>query len=190
MAVIKHCPHGFNFDAEGKDSWEYTEAGANGVALVSPDKFAVFQQNPGNVNSVCVALEYFRDVDIVFVEGFRKERGLDKIEVLRKGESEKVKGPLEDIIAVVSDVEVNVDRPVFHPDRVGELADFLENSLGTRKSHVVLEVNGTLIPANPFVQKMLQNVVLGMVTSLEGVPENAEHITLSVMRGKRKNGKT
>jgi hypothetical protein len=53
----------------------------------------------------------------------------------------------------------------------------------------VLDVDGTSVPVNPFVQKMLQNVVLGMVTSLEGVQENPEHITLSVMRRERKNGK-
>lgn len=189
VAVIKHCPHGYNFDLEGKDSWEYTKAGADGVALVAPDQLAVFQQKPGNVPSVSVALEYFKDVDIILVEGFRKEKGLDKIEVLRKGENGKVKGPLEDLIAVVSDEKVSIDKPVFHPDQISELADFLENKLGKRKSHVVLEIDGKSIPANPFVQKMLQNVVLGMVTSLEGVQENPEHITLSVMRGKRKNGK-
>jgi hypothetical protein len=69
------------------------------------------------------------------------------------------------------------------------MADFLESNLGYRKSHVVLDVDGTSIPVNPFVQKMLQNVVLGMVTSLEGIQENPEHITLSVMRRERKNGK-
>lgn len=189
VAVIKHCAQGYNFDIEGKDSWEYTEAGADGVALISPDQFAVLQQKAGKVNSVFVALEYFRDVDIIFVEGFRRERGLKKIEVLRKGGNEKVKGPLEDLIAVVSDGKVDVDKPVFHPDQISEMADFLESSLGYRKSHVVLDVDGTSIPVNPFVQKMLQNVVLGMVTSLEGVQENPEHITLSVMRREKKNGK-
>lgn len=189
MAVIKHCPHGYNFDLEGKDSCEYTKAGADGVALVAPDQLAVFQHKPGNVHSVSVALEYFRDVNIILIEGFRKEKGLDKIEVLRKGENEKVKGPLEDLIAVVSDGKVDIDKPVFHPDQISELAGFLESSLERRKPQVMLKVDGKFIPANPFVQKMLQNVVLGMVTSLEGVQENPEHITLSVMRGKRKNEK-
>lgn len=189
MAVIKHCAQRYNFDIEGKDSWEYTEAGADGVALVSPDQFAVLQQKAGEVNSIFIALEYFRDVDIIFVEGFRKERGLKKIEVLRKGRNEKVKGRLEDLIAVVSDGKVDVDKPVFHPDQISEMADFLESNLGYRKSHVVLDVDGTSVPVNPFVQKMLQNVVLGMVSSLEGVQENPEHITLSVMRRERKNGK-
>jgi molybdopterin-guanine dinucleotide biosynthesis protein B len=189
VAVIKHCSHGYNFDLEGKDSWEYTEAGAGAVALISPDQFAVLQQRASKVNSVFVALEYFKDVDIIFIEGFRKERGLKKIEVLRKGKNEKVKGPLEDLIAVVSDGKVDVDKPVFHPDQISEMADFLESSLGYRKSHVVLDVDGRSIPVKPFVQKMLQNVVLGMVTSLEGVQENPEHITLSVMKRERKNGK-
>jgi molybdopterin-guanine dinucleotide biosynthesis protein MobB len=190
VAVIKHCPHGYNFDLEGKDSLEYTKAGADGVALISPDQLVVFQQKAEKASSIRVALEYFRDVDIILVEGFRKEKGLEKIEVLRKGKNEKVKGPLEDLIAVVSDGKVDVDKPVFHPDQISELANFLESRRGNRKSHVVLEVDGISIPANPFVQKMLQNVVLGMMTSLEGVPENPEHITLSVTKRGKKSGKT
>jgi molybdopterin-guanine dinucleotide biosynthesis protein B len=30
VAVIKHCSQGFSLDQEGKDSWRFKEAGADG----------------------------------------------------------------------------------------------------------------------------------------------------------------
>ncbi len=39
--AVKHCAHGFSLDLEGKDTWTYTQAGADGVAMVSPEDWAV-----------------------------------------------------------------------------------------------------------------------------------------------------
>jgi len=37
VAAVKHFPHGFSLDLEGKDSWEFMAAGSDGVGLVGPD---------------------------------------------------------------------------------------------------------------------------------------------------------
>jgi len=126
VAVIKHCAGGFTFDLEGKDSWQFMETESNGVALISPGQLAVLKRKVEKVDFHRVAEEYFRDVDIVLVEGGRRERGLKKIEVLRRGVSEKVECSLEELIAVVSDVKVAVNKPVCHPDQIGEIADIME----------------------------------------------------------------
>lgn len=47
---------------------------------------------------------------------------------------------------------------------------------------VVLDIDGTSIPLNNFAQKIITNIVLGVVTSLEGIKENPQHITLTVIR--------
>jgi molybdopterin-guanine dinucleotide biosynthesis protein B len=47
---------------------------------------------------------------------------------------------------------------------------------------VVLDIDGTSVPLNAFVQKIITNIVLGVVTSLEGIKENPQHITLTVIR--------
>jgi hypothetical protein len=47
---------------------------------------------------------------------------------------------------------------------------------------VVLDIDGTSVPLNAFVQKIITNIVLGAVTSLEGIKENPQHITLTVNR--------
>jgi molybdopterin-guanine dinucleotide biosynthesis protein B len=126
VAVIKHCAGGFTCDLEGKDSWQFMEAESNGVALISPDQLAVLKRKVDKVDFYSVAEEYFRDVDIVLVEGGRRERGLKKIEVLRRGVAEKVECSLEELIAVVSDVKVAVNKPVCHPDQISEIADIME----------------------------------------------------------------
>jgi molybdopterin-guanine dinucleotide biosynthesis protein B len=47
---------------------------------------------------------------------------------------------------------------------------------------VVLDIDGTSVPLNAFVQKIITNIVLGVVTSLDGIKENPQHITLTVIR--------
>jgi molybdopterin-guanine dinucleotide biosynthesis protein B len=60
------------------------------------------------------------------VEGDKSDKTLKKIEVMRKGISEKMICPPEELIAVVSDFNVGIDKPVFHPDKISTIADFLE----------------------------------------------------------------
>ncbi len=52
---------------------------------------------------------------------------------------------------------------------------------------VVLDIDGTSIPLNAFVQKIITNIVLGVVTSLEGIKENPQHITLTVIRKEKED---
>lgn len=48
-----------------------------------------------------------------------------------------MEAPLEELIAVVSDFEATVDKPVYNPDQVKEIADFLEESVEPRKHHLI-----------------------------------------------------
>jgi len=47
---------------------------------------------------------------------------------------------------------------------------------------IVLDIDGTSVPLNAFVQKIIKNMVFGIVTSLEGIKENPQRITLTVIR--------
>lgn len=182
VAVIKHCAHGFTFDTEGKDSWKYIDSGSDAVSMLSPDRLAVLSKNTSKLTPRTIASQYLKNIDIILVEGGREDKTLKKIEVLQKGISEKVDCPLEELIAVVSDIEVAVDRPVYHPDQVKQIADFLESHVEDRLSRVALDIDGASVPMNPFVQKIIENTVLGMITSLEGIKENPERITLYLKR--------
>ncbi len=52
---------------------------------------------------------------------------------------------------------------------------------------VVLDIDGTSIPLNNFVQKIITNIVVGVVTSLDGIKENPQHITLTVIRKEKED---
>ena len=52
---------------------------------------------------------------------------------------------------------------------------------------VVLDIDGTSVSLNAFVQKIITNIVLGVVTSLDGIKENPQHITLTVIRKEKED---
>jgi len=51
-----------------------------------------------------------------------------------------------------------------------------------KEPYVVLDIDGTSVPLNAFVQKIIKNIVIGIVTSLEGIKETPQRITLTVIR--------
>jgi len=93
VAVLKHCPHGFSLDAEGKDSRLFFEAGADSVALVSSDMTVVIQGDQEIRDFRALAREYFQDIDILLVEGGRAHKEFKKIEVLGKDGRPRPKTP-------------------------------------------------------------------------------------------------
>ena len=50
-AVVKHDAHRFEIDREGKDSWRFTQAGADVVLLSSPEKTALRLMIEGMTNT-------------------------------------------------------------------------------------------------------------------------------------------
>lgn len=182
VGVIKHCAHGFDFGRDDKDSSQFLLAGADSVALVSPEQTAVLQKNEGPPDFRSIAESYLNSKDIVFIEGGRAARGIPKLEVLSKGDSKRIESSPEELLAVVSESEEATNKPVFHPERITELADFLVKDLKHKDPGVHLECDGKPIPLNPFVRKMIENSVLGMVKSLDGVDENPRYIYLTLKR--------
>lgn len=189
VSVIKHCRHGFDLDSKGKDSWQFLEAGLNQVGLTSPNQVALLQKTEDKFNVRSLVERHFQDFDIVLIEGGRQYAELKKIEILRKGVSEKLECSKKELIGVVADIDVSVNRPVFHPDNIKEIVDFLESGNEFRKPLVTLRIDGVPVQLNMFVQKIFQNIALGMITSLKGVKKNPKHIDLTIKRSKVENEK-
>ena len=57
------------------------------------------------------------------------------------------------------------------------------------ESRVVLEIDDTVIPLNPFVQSVLENVLLGIVRSLKDTHPNPQKISLQVIRRNKEDEK-
>jgi len=124
IAIIKHAFHQFDIDKEGKDSWRHRAAGADTVIVASHGRIAMVKNhNSENIDSMEA---YFSDMDIVITEGYKRENK-PKIEVFR---SAAHKEPLclgnNDLIALVTDTDVDLNVPRFGLEDIQKLADFIE----------------------------------------------------------------
>lgn len=129
VGAIKCDAHRFEIDHPGKDSYRMAAAGAETVALVSGEKFAMVQKhdNPPSIEEVID--KHFDHVDIVLVEGFKKSR-LPKIEIYRKelGKPLICRGDRNDphLLAVAANAQLDLDVPLYDIDDVSGIADFIE----------------------------------------------------------------
>ena len=78
VSIIKNDPKDkARFDKEGKDSYKFTETGAD-VVVTSPKKTTIFQQRQKNLDEIIEMLEF----DILLVEGL-KTLPLPRIAIFR-----------------------------------------------------------------------------------------------------------
>jgi len=183
VAVVKHCPHGFDMDAEGKDSWRFTQAGASGVFLTSPGRVGLIEDMEPVPGLKSIAEHYFPSFDIVLGEGFSEDKEVAKIVVLRKGVSDYIKSPQDDILALVSDFEIKADKPVFNPDDVSGIADFIEQLLvgeSGAEGSVTLIINKKPVPLNAYVQSVIKKVIMGIIDTLKREDEKLKQIDVII----------
>ena len=126
FAVVKHCGHGFDLGGETKDSSQYLAAGAGDVGLVGPDLRALIRRGKPEPSLASLAKAWFPAKELVIIEGGKSEPGLKKIEVLRRGISDGAETPPSELAAIVTEEPLLAAVPVFHPDRPGEIAAWLE----------------------------------------------------------------
>jgi molybdopterin-guanine dinucleotide biosynthesis protein MobB len=183
VAAVKRCPHGFSLDTEGKDTADFSLAGADGVVMVSPEGWAA-SGKAAAVDASQLAARLFPDADVVLVEGGKDVRGTPKIEVLRAGASEAPASPPDELVAVVADGPPfgGAAAPVFGPDDVSGIADLVLSLEEGGMTDITLEVDGREVNMNPFVRTFIERTVLGMITSLSGVDPEPKRISLVIDR--------
>jgi molybdopterin-guanine dinucleotide biosynthesis protein B/molybdopterin-guanine dinucleotide biosynthesis protein len=129
VGAMKHDAHRFEIDHAGKDSQRFTSAGADTMLITSARKVALVKQIPAPLPIETALTDYFGDVDIVLTEGF-KLSGLAKIELHRAacGSGLLCRGERHDptLIAVASDVILELDVPLLDLNDPGAIADFIE----------------------------------------------------------------
>ena len=125
IATIKHDVHGFDIDKEGKDTYKHRKAGSETVIISSKNRFAMIKElkEETELNDI---IKMVLDKDIILVEGY-KNSNLRKIEVFRSGVSNKIITPIEKIIAVASDIDIeDYNLTVVNKEDYKRLADLIE----------------------------------------------------------------
>ncbi|MFC1863388.1 molybdopterin-guanine dinucleotide biosynthesis protein B [Thermodesulfobacteriota bacterium] len=133
IGTIKHDVHGFELDHPGKDSWRHKQAGADTTVISSPKQIGMVR-DVDHDHTVSELIPIFSNMDLVIVEGFKKEKN-PKVEIFR---SEVSREPLcssdENLIALVSDKNLDLGVPRFDLEDVQGLADFLIDFFKLRRS--------------------------------------------------------
>jgi len=130
VGTVKHDHHGFEIDREGKDTWRHKQAGASTVVISSPRKMALIKDVAVELDLDRIVEQFFADMDLVITEGYKKG-GKPQIEVFRKAahteplHSKEAPGTL---VAIASDVPVDIGVPRLDIDDVAAIADFIEKT--------------------------------------------------------------
>lgn len=130
VSTLKHAHHSTDVDHPGADSFRHRTAGASEVILASPNRVAIMQELRGAPEpSFEALLARLRPVDLVLVEGFKREAH-PKIEAHRQEAGQPLIAPKDTSIrAVASDSPLELDRPVFDLDDTAAIADFIAQEL-------------------------------------------------------------
>jgi molybdopterin-guanine dinucleotide biosynthesis protein B len=127
VAVLKHSHHpDLHQEDRGKDTWRYRQAGAHAVALAAPGLVQVTRSFAGDPPLEQVLAMLAAAADLIIVEGY-KTGPLPKVAVLRPADREIPDYP--NLLALISDKQLDSPLPVFQPQQVEELASWLYDYL-------------------------------------------------------------
>ena len=132
LAVVKHDAHDFEIDREGKDSWRFSRAGADVVAIASGTKAAIMENRFVPFEEVIGRIS---GVNLIITEGY-KTGAYPKIALRREATGNDFAVAPESCVAVMSDTAVEVAVPAFTLEDISGLADFLLRDCGLLKEEV------------------------------------------------------
>jgi len=73
IGVVKHIPEpNFTIDTVGKDTWRFAQSGAQTILSVASNEVATIEKVNAKNLSLKQILQKCKNLDIVFLEGFRK----------------------------------------------------------------------------------------------------------------------
>ena len=124
VGSIKHAHHDFDIDKPGTDSFKHREAGSSQAIISSAKRWAkITENNNENEKSLDELTQEFHNVEIVVVEGFKKDNH-PKIEILTKGLNNRNE-ETKNVVAIVSDDLKDNTTPVFKENDIENLVEFI-----------------------------------------------------------------
>lgn len=136
VGTLKHHHCGsFEADTPGKDSWRHAKAGAVLSGIVASGKIGLFLELQSPMRPEEIVRLFADRVDVVLTEGFA-QAGFPKIEIIRQANGNSpLSMEADQLLALVTDGEWDLDVPRFGLDEIERLADFLACEI-RRKSHL------------------------------------------------------
>ncbi len=135
VGMVKSDGHGFSMDQEGTDTWKASQAGAKAVAIAGPNGYAMVVHGEGmQRQQQLIRLANEMPVDLVILES-RSHGVAPIIEVVRANHNETRLPQLEEIVAVVTDIDDTLEGNAiceqfsFSEEDMERLADWIVKEL-------------------------------------------------------------
>jgi molybdopterin-guanine dinucleotide biosynthesis protein MobB len=189
IGTIKHSAHELkleDIDHEGKDTYRHQLSGAEVVILSGPNRLMLTREVMDYLSIDELRRIYLSGLDLILIEGYKKE-DKPKIEVFRQeigGEEGLLCSREKDnLIAIVSNRKFDLGIPCFGLNDYSGIADFLEKEFINKRqdSDIELVVDKKDIYLKGFAAGFLKKAILGMISSLKGVPESPQEVEIKVV---------
>lgn len=135
VGMVKSDGHVFSMDQEGTDTWKASQAGAKAVAIAGPNGYAMVVHGESmQRQQQLIRLANEMPVDLVLLES-RSHGVAPIIEVVRANHNDIRLQQLEDIVAVVTDIDDTLDGNTiceqfsFSDEDMDRLADWILKEL-------------------------------------------------------------
>jgi molybdopterin-guanine dinucleotide biosynthesis protein B len=192
VASAKHIPEPeFTIDTEGKDTWRYAKAGASTVLSVAPKELTVIKKvDTTEYGLEQIVAETPDEVDIVILEGFKDLVGQNATipKLVTAKTVNEITVALErykNILAFVTSIpDGKVETEIPCVDALKEsdkLVNLVNNKVAVlverkrkREEKITIQIDEKFLPLGDFVQDIIRNAVLAMVSSLKGVKIKGE----------------
>ncbi len=125
VAAIKHDAHNFQMDHPGKDTYRLAEAGSDVVMISAVNRLALLENVDKERSLDDLAGMVSNRADVILTEGYR-QAAKAKIEVSRRDFGSELVAPPQDLLALVTDQQFEVDVPHFGLDDAEGVVDLLE----------------------------------------------------------------
>ncbi len=188
IGTLKHTSHTFDFDEPGKDSYRLKVSGSDIGGIFSEESMVVIRDIDSSKDFLKVVLDYFNDVDLLLIEGYKAGR-FPKILVLASSSIKKEAADFnkEEIMAVIGTCEeVKTDFNYFGRFEIKKVADFLEKNF-IKKSvpeEIDLLINGNAVLLDNGMQEAVKDFLGKIEKSLKKSKKEISSIVLRYGRKK------
>lgn len=128
VGTLKYNIRKFDIDHEGKDTYKYSNSGADSVAISTQSEFVVMKKtaNPLTLHEIIKA--HFNDVDVVLVEGYRED-DYPRIRITGLQDTNTVEADSENELLLVNE---KTENRCFSIENIDKALGFIEKNIITQ----------------------------------------------------------
>jgi molybdopterin-guanine dinucleotide biosynthesis protein MobB len=125
VGTLKYNIRKFDIDHEGKDTYKYSNSGADSVAISSQNEFVVMKKTAKPLTLHEIIETHLNDVNVVLVEGYRED-DYPRIRLIDPQDTKTVEtDPQKELLLI----KENLKSRCFSIEDINRAVNFIEKSL-------------------------------------------------------------